>query len=87
MQAQPAALAACAACGIPVGSGASYNEQALLWKVIRFEWAVTAMRRTPPGGPARFQARLSHTRGAGILWEVGTSYNERRLPWGVVRLV
>ena len=44
-------------------SGASYNEQALLWKVIRFVWAVTYIRTAPrppywrgAGGPVRFYA-------------------------------
>ena len=31
-----------------MGSDALYNEQALLWAVIRFVCAVTGMRRTPP---------------------------------------
>ena len=33
--------------GIPMGSDTHYNEQALLWKVIRFVCAVTGMRIAP----------------------------------------
>ena len=45
-----------------MGSDASYNEQALLWKAVRLVWAVTGMRRTPrrrrelhAGWPARMR--------------------------------
>ena len=73
VQAQPAALAASAAC------------EGFLWAVIRFVFAVTGMRRIPPGGPARFYAPPYG--GGGFLWEVGTPYNERRLLWKAVHLV
>ena len=66
-----------------MGSDALYNEQALLRKAVRFVWAVTGMRRIPPGGPARFYAPPYG--GGGFLWEVGTSYNKRRLLWAVIR--
>ena len=33
---------------VSMGSGAFYNERRFLWEVIRFVWAVTCMRGTPP---------------------------------------
>ena len=81
MQAQPAA-----ACGDSMGSDTFYNKRRLLWEAVRFVWAVTGKRTAPrrrrelrEGGPARFQARLPHSRGARFLWAVGTSYNEQAL--------
>ena len=63
--------------------GTSYNERRLLWEAVRVVCAVTAMRRIPPGGPARCYAPPYG--GGGFLWEVGTSYNKRRLLWKAVR--
>ena len=68
--------------GIPMGSGASYNEQALLWKVIRFVWAVTGMsanqfafmrayriRGARQAEPARNRTCRPNVRRAKFLWE------------------
>ena len=54
-----------------MGSDASYNEQALLWKAVRLVWAVTGMRRTPrPMGAKRVQAQpAAPYGGGGFLWE------------------
>ena len=49
---------------VSMGSGASYNERRLLWKVIRFVFAVTGMRRTPRRRRGR-GCRLSLPRAAG----------------------
>ena len=85
-----------------MGSDALYNEQALLWAVIRFVCAVTGMRRPPrppywrgaawvqaqPAARKSMQAQPAASYdGGGFLWEVGTSYNERRFLWGVIRFV
>ena len=150
----------------PYGGGVFYNERRLLWAAVRFVWAVSCVRRTPPvraevyagstrpanqfafkrtcrirgvrgfygkryvlyraaasmgsgalrlgcnlreenpapqariacrlslrrgrgcrlslpGGPARFYARLPHSRGAEVPMGSDTFYNKRRLLWEV----
>ena len=52
----------CAACEVPMGSDASYNERRLLWAAVRFVQAVTGVRA---GQPA-FMPRLANTAGAGV---------------------
>ena len=58
-----------------MGSDALYNEQALLWAVIRFVCAVTGMRRPP---------RRRRGMGAGSACGV---IRRRRFLWGVMRFV
>ena len=85
VQAQPAALAASAAC------------EGFLWAVIRFVFAVTGMRRTPPvraekgAGSACRASSLLCALAASAACEVpmgsDTSYNEQALLWKVIRFV
>ena len=85
------ALAASAACGDSMGSDTFYNEQALLWEVVRFVWAVSHVWTAPP---VRAEVYAGSTRPRlcaaiwrrSFLWGVVHSIG-RRLPWGVVRLV
>ena len=50
----------CAACEVPMGSDASYNERRLLWAAVRFVQAVTGVRANQPA----FMPRLASTAGA-----------------------
>ena len=70
---------------ILMGSDTFYNEQALLWEVVRFVQAVTGMRTAPPvraekgaGSACRAIWRRS------FLWGVVHSIG-RRFLWGVIR--
>ena len=76
---------------VPMGSDASYNEQALLWKVIRFVFAVSCVRRTPrpPYWRGAEEGAGSACRAIWrrrLLWKAVRSIG-RRLLWEAVRFV